>query len=248
MTEPLVSFEPQDDGIGVIAMSDLADHNAMSDAFVHALLAAFRAAEAWAPLKVILLKGTPHYFCVGASLDMLRSLTTGTVVPTDITLSKAVFDLPVPVIAAMEGHALGGGLALGAAADMAVIARESRYGATFMNMGFTPGMGVTELLTHVMSPTLAAELLYTGQPKKGSFFEGRAFSAVLPRAEVLPYATHMAQQIAEKPRRALELLKQTLSLPRRSAFERTHTLESLMHRLSFADPEVRRRIEEYHGQ
>jgi polyketide biosynthesis enoyl-CoA hydratase PksI len=249
MSTPLVAFEPQAGGIGVIAMRDAAGKNAMSAPFVEDLLAALRAVTAWEPLRVIVLAGTPEIFSSGASLDMLRDLTHGAVAPTDILLAKAVLDLPVPVIAAMEGHAIGGGLALGAAADIVIIARESRYGASFMNMGFTPGMGITELLTHVMSPALAAELLFSGEPKKGSFFEGKSgFNAILPRAEVLPRALTIAARIGEKPRSSLSMLKQTLTLGRRQAFERTHTLESLMHRVSFAAPDVLSRIEDHHDQ
>lgn len=249
MSGARVRFEPQAGGIGVVAMCDTEGRNAMSAEFVEDLVAALGAAAAWPDLKVVILAGLPDIFTSGASLDMLKALVHGKVVPTDITLAKTVIDLPVPVIAAMEGHAIGGGLALGAAADIVIIARESRYGASFMNMGFTPGMGITKLLTHVMSPALAAELLFSGEPKKGSFFEGKSgFNAILPRAEVMPRALAIASRIAEKPRLALEMLKRTLSLGRRQGFEETHTLESLMHRVSFAAPDVLARIEDHHDQ
>jgi polyketide biosynthesis enoyl-CoA hydratase PksI len=180
---------------------------------------------------------------------MLQGLARGEVAPTDILLAKAVLDLPVPVIAAMEGHAIGGGLALGVAADIVLIARESRYGASFMNMGFTPGMGITRLLEYVMSPALASELMFSGEPKKGSFFEGKSgFNAILPRRDVKARAMDIAARICDKPRVALEMLKQSLSLGRRQAFEQTHTLESLMHRVSFAARDILGRIEEYHDQ
>ena len=159
----LVRFEPQADGTAVVAMVDVEGKNAMSERFVGELCAALAAATAWAPLKVVILQGLPEVFSSGASMEMLRALCQGGVAPTDILLAKAVLDVPVPVIAAMEGHGVGAGLALGLAADIVMIARESRYGATFMNMGFTPGMGMTRLLTHVVSPALAAELLFSGE-------------------------------------------------------------------------------------
>ena len=245
----LARFAPHPGGVAVVSMVDVEGKNAMSERFVGDLLGALREAEAWAPLKVIVLAGLPDVFSSGASMDMLRALARGEVAPADILLAKAVLDLPVPVIAAMEGHAVGGGLALGLAADVVIIARESRYGATFMNMGFTPGMGMTRLLEHVVSPAIAAELLFSGELRKGAWFEGRSgFNAILPRAEVLPRAHDVAARIADKPRAALEILKRTLSLGRRRAFEETHTLESLMHLVSFNGPDVLRRIEEQHGQ
>jgi polyketide biosynthesis enoyl-CoA hydratase PksI len=249
MSGARVRFELSPSGIGVVAMSDTEGRNAMSEAFVHDLMSALAAASQSPDVKVVVLAGLPDVFTSGASLDMLRDLVHGKVVPTDIMLAKLVLDVPVPVISAMEGHAIGGGLALGAAADIVIIARESRYGASFMNMGFTPGMGITRLLEHVMSPAIAAELLFSGEPKKGSFFEGKSgFNAILPRAEVMPRALTIAARIAEKPRLALEMLKRTLSLGRRQTFEQTHTLESLMHRVSFAAPDVLARIEDHHDQ
>lgn len=241
----LVRFEPGEGGVGTIAMVDAKGNNAMTPAWLAAFAAAVAQAQAWPALKVVLLVGTPEVFSSGASQGMLAAFVGGQASPSEIVLPKVVLDIPVPVVAAMEGHAIGGGLALGVCADIVVLARESRYGASFMNMGFTPGMGTTRLLEHVLSPALVAELLFTGEPKKGSFFEGRSgVNAVLPRAEVRPYAARLAERIAEKPRLALELLKRTLSLPRRQAFEATLTVESLMHRVTFAAPGTLERIKE----
>jgi len=81
----------------------------------------------------------------GASREILEELVTGKLAPRDLLLPRAIFDVPVPTITAMEGHAIGGGLALGICADIALIARESRYGCSFMNRGFTPGMATTRI-------------------------------------------------------------------------------------------------------
>lgn len=244
-----VSVERARDGVALVVMRDDARHNAMSADFVHALTDALAAAAADRDHRVIVLAGAPEVFSAGASAELLGALARGETEPVEIVLPKLVLDLPIPVIAAMEGHAIGGGFALGACADLVLIARESRYGMSFMNMGFTPGMGTTELLSHVLSPAIIAELLLAGEPKKGAWFEGRSgFNAILPRAEVLPRALELAARVAEKPRLALELLRRTLTLPRRQAFERTHTIESLMHRVSFAQPDLLARIEEHHAE
>ncbi len=155
-----------------------------------------------------------------------------------------MLDVPVPTIAAMQGHATGGGLALGLCADIVVLAKESRYGASFMNMGFTPGMGMTRLLEHVLSPAIAQELLYTGEFRKGVEFIGAAgINYILPKSQVCAKALEVAARIAEKPRCSLELLKRTLSVRRRQAFEESRTLEAMMHSISFMQDEIRDRIE-----
>jgi polyketide biosynthesis enoyl-CoA hydratase PksI len=182
-------------------------------------------------------------------VELLQRLAAGEVAPTDITLARAVLDAPVPTVAALEGHAVGGGLALGCCADIVLAARESRYGASFRNMGFTPGMGMTRLLEHVLSPAVAHELLYTGEFRKGADLLGvTGFNAILPRGEVRPRALETAWRIADKPRKPLEMLKRVLSARRRQMFEETHTVEALMHGLCFAQTGLWERIESEYVQ
>jgi polyketide biosynthesis enoyl-CoA hydratase PksI len=231
------------DHVAVVTIDDPEGRNTLSERVVHELIAALAAVGSDRAVHAIVLAGRSDVFCAGASRDMLRAIVDGRIAPTDIMLPRAILDLPVPVIAAMAGHAIGGGLAVGLCADLVVIARESRYGASFMNMGFTPGMGMTRLFEHVLTRAVAHELLYTGEARRGDAFTA-GFNYILPRAEVLPKAMDLAARIAEKPRFALETLKRTLSQPRRQAFEATRTVESLMHEVCFAQPEIAARIED----
>ncbi len=240
-----VQLAVNEDGIATVMLCDRGGKNELSEEVVHELLATLETLAQSTTAKVAVFVGYPEVFCAGASKEMLQAILTHKVAPTDILLSKSVLDLPIPTIAAMEGHAIGGGLALGLCADLIVMAKESRYGCSFMNMGFTPGMGVTAILEHVLSRAMAHELMYTGQPLRGHHFEGKSgINYVLPRSNVRAKAFELAERIAEKPRTSLETLKRVLSLPRRQAFESTRTLESMMHKISFDDPEVRKLIEE----
>lgn len=239
----------RDDGVVCVALDDPARSNALGEEMVFRLGEAFAAAGRDPGTKVVVLLGGDEVFSSGAPRELLVRLTRGDVRPADILLPKVLLDCPVPVIAAMAGHATGGGFALGLAADVVLLARESRYGLTFMNLGFSPGMGTTRLCEHVLSPAVAHELLYTGELRKGAEFERTGgVNHLLPRAEVVPRALAIARRIAEKPRPALEWLKRTLSLPRRRAFEESLTLESLMHQVTLTSPEAARLIEtEYVG-
>ena len=243
-----MQLEVDERGIATVTMSDPPGRNAMSEPFVRELSDALRALAACAEARVAVLLGLPDVFSSGASRELLEAILDGKLDPADILLPKVVLDVPVPVIAAMEGHAVGGGLALGLCADIILIARESTYGCNFMNLGFTPGMGITRLLEHVLAPAMAHEMMYTGQFFRGSHFEGRSgFNYVLPRAQVRAKAMDLAARIAEKPRLALEALKRTLSTDKRQAFEATRTAEAMMHAITFAGPDVRRLIEENHA-
>jgi polyketide biosynthesis enoyl-CoA hydratase PksI len=246
MTER-VTLAREDDGIAVVAMRDEANRNAFTAPFVDQLLEVLRAAGEDREVRVVVLRGLPEVFCAGAHQDLLLELATGGMDAGDILLSKAVLDLPVPAIAAMEGHAVGGGLALGLCCDVLLMARESRYGCSFMNMGFTPGMGITRLLQDAVGEYLAREMMFGGEIIRGARFEGRSgINHVLPRDEVWPKALQLARRMADKPRHALATLKANLSIRHRQVFEETRTLEAAMHRLCFAQPETRQRILEHY--
>jgi len=203
---------------------------------VQALVAAFDDVDRHRDVRVVLLAADGDVFSSGAPRELLVRLARGDVRPTDILLPRLLLCCPVPVIAAVAGHATGGGLALGLAADIVLMAEESRYGFPFMDMGFTPGMGATVLCEHVLPPAIAHELLYSGELRRGRAFARTGVNHVLPRAEVLPCAVDLAERIADKPRAAVEALKRTLSLPRRRAFELSITTESLMHQITFRAP------------
>jgi polyketide biosynthesis enoyl-CoA hydratase PksI len=244
----LIGLEVDSAGIATVSLDDIAGQNAMSEAFVTQLLERLSEIAVAPQIKVVVLKGLPEVFSGGASLELLEDLVRGRVAPSDILLPRAILDLPVPAIAAMEGHAIGGGFALGLCADLVLIARESRYGCSFINMGFTPGMGTTRLLEHVVTPAIAHEMLFTGQAFKGAHFEGRGgFNYILPRIQVLPKAYELAARIAEKPRATVELLKRALSLGRRQVFEATRTVETFMHQICFAQTDIARLIEKNYG-
>lgn len=237
--ERLVSLTLDDDGIAFIRMQDERGGNALSEAMATALRAVLAEVSASDRARVVILAGVGAYFSTGASAEVLAGLAAKSIVPSELDLPAAILGLPVPAIAAMEGHAIGGGLALGVCADMVLAARESRYGCTFMNLGFTPGMGTTRLLEHAMTPSIAHEMLYTGQYFTGRELAGRtSINYVLPRAEVLPKAWDLARRIAEKPRVALVALKATLAQERTAIYRAAFASEIAMHNVSFGQPEI----------
>jgi polyketide biosynthesis enoyl-CoA hydratase PksI len=233
------------EGVAAIQMNDPEGKNALSHEMVQALGEEFEALGRDETVRAVVLAGLPEVFSSGASLEVLRDLVSGRRAATEVLLPRVLLDCPLPCISAMAGYAIGGGFALGMAADIVLLARESRYCLNFLTMGFTPGMGTTVMFEHVLSPALAHELMFSGEARLGRDFEGRSgVNYVLPRDQVLSKAIEVAERIAEKPRSALSLLKRALSSGRRQAFEKARTQEALMHTISFAEPEVARLIDE----
>jgi polyketide biosynthesis enoyl-CoA hydratase PksI len=238
-TNTLVSFKADNSGIGRMQMADAGGKNGLNPEFIEELIACLNEIKASDELKVLIMSGLPDVFCSGADLNTLIRLCKKEIKPVDIILSKMILDIQIPVISAMEGHAIGGGLALGLCADIAILAEESRYGCSFMNMGFTPGMGITKLMEHYMSPAVAQEMQYTGNNYSGKSLIGKTnFNYILPKAEVLEKAEILAEAMAEKPRKALSVLKRYQSMQRRKTFEETYSIETMMHELTFNEEEI----------
>jgi polyketide biosynthesis enoyl-CoA hydratase PksI len=230
-----VRWSTDDDGVGLIEMVDHAGANALSEKLVSALLWAFEQVHRSQNTKVVVLLGTKQVFSSGADRAMLDEIQEGDLAPSELVLARRVLDLPVPVIGAAEGSAVGGGLALLFACDLIMVADEKRYGANFVSLGITPGMGTTRLLEHALSPARAHELIYSGALVLGSeLSQGSGVNASLPSANVRGKALDLAWRIAEAPRRTLSMLKRSLVLPRVRALEEAFTLESLMHETTFS--------------
>lgn len=241
----LIKLNFNDSGIGTLQMLDAEGKNGLNPEFIEELIACLNEIKANDKFKVLIMSGLPGVFCSGADLNTLIRLCKKEIKPVDIILSKMILDIPVPVISAMEGHAIGGGLALGLCADIAILAEESRYGCSFMNMGFTPGMGITKLMEHYMSPAIAQEMQYTGNNYSGKSLIGKTnFNYILPKAEVLEKAEILAEAMAEKPRKALSVLKRYQSMQRRKTFEETYSIETMMHELTFNEEEILTIIQE----
>jgi len=234
----LTALEVPEQGVALLTMCDTASKNALTRDMVHELEARFHEVAANPEFHAMVLHGSGDVFCSGANRAVLEEVLDGSITPSDLLLPRALLDVPVPVIAAMSGHAVGGGLALGLCADIAVIAKESRYGANFMEYGFTPGMGVTRLLADFAGHNVAHEMMFTGRTFRGAHFEGRGgVNYVLPGIAVLGKALEVAGFCATKPRRALIALKTELSARKRELFEAARSREILMHQLTF-DPAV----------
>jgi polyketide biosynthesis enoyl-CoA hydratase PksI len=241
----IISVDGIGDGVVFLKLNDVSRKNTFTDDFIESFIAALKEIEEKGGTKALVIHGLPDVFCAGADKKNLLALCDGAVHVKDLAVSRRLLDVPFPVIAAMEGHAVGGGLMLAVCCDMVVAARESRYGASFMELGFTPGMGCTRLVEQLVGPYVAAEMMYTARLFKGSELaeKGANFNAIVPRKEVLKTATDMAKRIGEKNRESLYLLKYALVSRRKKMLIDAQVHEDLMHRISFAFPETRATIE-----
>ncbi len=227
------------EGIFVLEMLDESSKNRYTDTFTDALIDKLKLIEKNKEIKVLLLKGLPDVFCAGADKSSLMKLSDSDVNVKDLVLSEMVIGLPIPVIAVMEGAALGGGFVLALCCDIILMNERAMYGTNFTDMGFTPGMGCTRLLQGLVGDYVANEMMFGGRLYKGKTFRERGFvNYILPKSELMPKAISIALDIDEKPRKTIEILKYSLTIRKRQLLMEARVNEDFMHKISFANPEV----------
>jgi len=243
-----VSFSTNEREITTLYMHDVEGENVFSHDFVAAFLTVLNAVEKAQP-RVLILRGLQSTFSGGADKDSLMDLANGKLVVRDLIISERLIGCRFPIIAAMEGHAMGGGFVIALCSDIMIASLEARYGTVFMNMGFTPGMGTTTLLQEAVGPYVANEMMLTGKRYRGKELaaKGTNINYIIPRTEVLKKAGDIALQIAEKNPKSVQLLKYSLAAPKKKLLIDARLQEDMMHAISFAYPETRQIINELYA-
>jgi len=242
----VVTLEWVDQGIAVVTMQDVQSKNTLSLALMTDLCKTFSDIEKNTSAKVILLKGLDSYFCCGATKDDLLKLAAGTMTFVDMPIYRLLLDCSLPTIAAMQGHALGGGLAFSAFADIMIMAEESTYSSNFLKYGFTPGFGATYIMPKKFGPILGLELLYTAQSYEGRDLKARNIPIrIVKKSEVMMTAMSIAKDFNEKPTVSLKLLKEQLTKTIKDELPNYIEQELAMHKISFSLPEVKENIAKY---
>jgi acyl transferase domain-containing protein/enoyl-CoA hydratase/carnithine racemase/acyl carrier protein len=230
----VVTATAHPDGVAVVKMEDREAKNMFSEALIEGLREAFEHIEQTPAYKVVILTGYDNYFASGGDKESLLAIQQGRAKFTDVKIFQAPLDCKLPVIAAMQGHGIGAGWAMGMFADIALIGEESRYVSPYMDYGFTPGAGATWILAEKMGKDLTRESLLTARHYAGSELKDRGLLLrVLPRAEAYQAAMALAKQIAQAPRHRLMGLKQQLTQYWRQPLEETYRLELAMHEKTF---------------
>jgi polyketide biosynthesis enoyl-CoA hydratase PksI len=244
MATQVVLLQQLSPHIAQITMQDRASKNTLSGALFAGLAEAFKQIRDNCEYRVLLITGYDTYFCSGGTQETLLLLQDGCARFTDLHIFAAALECEIPVIAAMQGHGIGGGLVFGLYSDFVVMSRESIYTTNFMKYGFTPGMGATYIVPQKLGTALATEMLMSARTYHGSDLQQRGVPfPVLPRAEVLAYAQELARDLAAKPRCSLVELKNHLVAETRVRLPQIVEEETRMQQRTFHQAEVRERIQ-----
>ena len=183
-------------------------HNFFDITLIQEIAAAFEALDEDGDCRAIVLAAQGKAFCAGANFGDGSRLDKDGQRPSELNREQAVRHLYVegnrlfrtkkPIVAAIQGAAVGGGLGLAMVADFRVACPEARFVANFTRLGFHPGFGLTVTLPAVIGETKAALMFYTSRrvPGEEAYAMGLA-DVLVPLDEVRSAALKLAAEIAE---------------------------------------------------
>jgi enoyl-CoA hydratase/carnithine racemase len=206
----LVRFERK--GGTVLLTLDSPPVNVLSMPVVEALSARLSEAEADPEARaVVIASAFEKAFAAGADVREMVSLDPDSVRVNGArgqALTRQIEHLPLPVIAAVRGVALGGGCELCLACDFIIASEDAQFGQPEINLGIMPGWGGTRRLPRRIGAARARRWIMTGRsvPVSEAFAHGLV-DRVVPRSEVLPAAFALAEELATKPPITLAAVK-----------------------------------------
>lgn len=213
LNKDYVIYEVKENGIAVLTLNDSSNKNLLSRNMYDTLIERFQEIEKDTNIKVVVLTGIGKTFCMGGDKDTLLDISSQ---KNDCSEAEFIFkgllQCRVPVISAIQGHAVGGGLTLGLSADMVVMSLDGAYGSNFAQYGFTPGVGSTYILTDKLGRVLANEMMYSARLFSGQELRDRGTGFTFAnKDDVMTKAMTLADSLADKPIETLTILKSGLS-------------------------------------
>jgi len=214
VSDQVVLLEQQD-GVATVTLNRPTVLNAMNNPMRRALVDVFAQLSREQEVRVILITGAgERAFSAGADIrEFLEPL-----VPTTFREERKRVDFrremdrcPQPIIAAIRGYALGGGLELALACDIRIAAEDAELGLTEINLGIIPGGGGTQRLPRLVGRGKALEMVLSGRrvPAAEALRIGLV-ERVVPAAELMASAQAFARSIAEKAPIALRYAKEAV--------------------------------------
>lgn len=233
-----VRFE-KDGTIAVLTIDRPKALNALNYETLQELLFCCRQLEKEREIGVVILTGGGEKaFVAGADISHMQGLNA--LAATEFAglghaVMAAIEHLPQPVIAAVNGFALGGGCELALACDMRIAAENARFGQPEVNLGVIPGFGGTQRLSRLIGKGRACELLYTGDiiGAEEAYRIGLV-NKVVPMAQLMETCRDIAKKITAKGPIAIRLCKETVNNGLEMDLDRANRYEAVQFGQCFA--------------
>ena len=233
----------QDGPIVTLTMNQPAKRNPLSgNSILSDIVGAVERLHDDRSVRCVILTGAGASFSSGGDIGVLQQQQTPAVSEMDIRhsyrrgiqrVANALTNLEIPVIAAINGHAIGAGLGLACMCDIRIAGASTRMAASFIKLGIIPGDGSTWMLTQIVGSARAAELALTGDLIDAQqALAWHLVSQVVPDDQLMPAARAMAERIARNPSHGVRLTKRLLRESLRAPFETVLELSAVYQAVS----------------
>jgi len=214
------------ENIATVTLNRPKVHNALSHALIAELTNAFATLDKDNAVRVIVLTGNDRAFAAGADIgEMAEESSVSLMLKNPFATWDKIRETRKPIIAAVSGFALGGGLELMMNCDIVIASQSAKFGQPEINLGIIPGAGGTQRLIRLVGKHKAMEMILTGELIDAQ--EGLRIGLVnkiMPVETYLEEAIKMAKLIAKKSPIAVQLAKDAIL----KSFE-TSLAEGLQH-------------------
>ena len=202
----------KDGPVAVVTMNRSQQLNALSFGLVKDLSLAMQELDQDGEVRAIILTGGEKVFAAGADIKEMVALGPfDEPVQQRLAYRDRINLISKPVIAAVNGFALGGGCELAMSCDIIIASENARFGQPEVNLGIIPGSGGTQRLTHLIGKHRAMELILTGDFLTAADAERLGLvNRVVPGELVLEEAKNVGRKIAAKPVLAVRAAKQAV--------------------------------------
>ncbi|GAB3803854.1 enoyl-CoA hydratase [Virgibacillus kimchii] len=177
--------------------------NALSTTLLNDLAEQLDKIEQDSQIKAVVIKGNGNFFSAGADIKEFTSLKNASDYQALAEKGQQLFDrmehFPIPIIAAIHGAALGGGLELAMSCHIRVVTENAKLGLPELNLGIIPGFAGTQRLPNYVGRQKAYEMILTGEPISGrEAYDIGLANHVTSENDVFEKAMKLAEKIAEK--------------------------------------------------
>ena len=201
------------DGAVATVRIDRPPANAVNPAMIQEFLVVLPPLAADPSVRCIVITGTGRFFVAGADIAVMRDLSASNQAHMRrwIEVQRLIELAPKPVVAAMNGHALGGGAELSLACDARILSSAATFGFPEITLGLFPGAGGSQRLPRLVGPHLARRLMIEGERLSAPrALELGLVDSVVDATRFDTAVTELAQRWAAKPTVAIGLLKRVV--------------------------------------
>ncbi len=230
------------DGIAVVTINRPKALNALNEQILCELQGAFRSFAEDNAVQVVIVTGSgAKAFVAGAdiaAMQPLSALQARNFAKQGHEVMRGIEACPKPVIAAVNGFALGGGCELALSCDIRLVSDNARFGQPEVNLGVIPGFGGTQRLARLVGKGLAMEMILTGDMvTAGEAHRIGLANKVYPQTELLDAAKEMAAKIISKGPFSVKLAKEAIRNGLEMDLDKANQYEAELFGLCFASHE-----------